>query len=97
MGEMPTISLSVKEKLLTTPPCGGGGLLRPEYSTHQLADTVMATPKLLRKLSTDRQATCCRAAGLRERRREDGGRRKRVGKGVRSGEERESREKRWGG
>lgn len=89
MGEMPTISLSVKEKLLTTPPCGGGGLLRPEYSTHQLADTVMATPKLLRKPSTDRQATCCRAAGLRERRREDGDRRKWRERGEEWGRERE--------
>lgn len=64
MGAMPKMCRSVNEKVLTAAPRGDGGLLRPEYSTHQLADTVMATPKLRLRPSTDRHATCWRTTGL---------------------------------
>lgn len=57
MGAIPTTSLSIKEKKLVAAPCGDAAVLRPEYSTHQLAATVIATPKLLCKPSNERQAS----------------------------------------
>lgn len=64
MGEMPTTSLSVKEKKLVAVPCGDTENLRVEYSTHQPAVTVIATPKFLCKASNERQDTWLRAEVL---------------------------------
>jgi len=64
MGAMPTTSLSVKEKKLVAVPCGDTANLRVEYSTHQLAVTVIAMPKFLCKASNERQDTWLRAEVL---------------------------------
>lgn len=64
MGVIPKMCRSAKEKELTAALCGDGGFLRPEYSTHQLACTAIATPKLCLRPSTDRHTTCWRRVGL---------------------------------
>lgn len=67
MGAMPIISLSIKEKKLVTAPCGETANLRVEYSTHQLAVTVIATPMFLCKTSNERQDTWLRADVLQQK------------------------------
>lgn len=64
MGAMLKMCRSANEKMLTAAPCGHGGFTCPENSTHQLADTVMATPKLRLRPWTDRHTTCCSDVGL---------------------------------
>lgn len=64
MGAIPTTSLSIKEKKLVATPCGDAGDLRPEYSTHQLAVTVIANTKPLCKPSSERQASWFTAEDL---------------------------------
>lgn len=73
MGAIPKMWRSAKEKVVTAALCGDGGLLLPEYSTHQLACTAIATPKLCLRPSTDKHTTCWRRAGLKGEQRSETG------------------------
>lgn len=73
MGAIPKMCRSAKKKVVTAALCGDGGLLPPEYLTHQLACTAIATPKLCLRPSTDKHTTCWRRVGLRGEQRSETG------------------------